>query len=57
MARRADLADLDQKAIAVAVVGNGFDELKMPGGQPLDPVFLTGAGPETGLTFRDGFFD
>ena len=53
MTRRADLPDLDQQAVAVAIVINIFDELKMARGQAFDPVFFARARPKAGLSFLE----
>ena len=57
MARRADLADFDQKRIAVAIIKNIFHKLKMPGGHAFVPVFIARTRPETGFSFLNGAFD
>ena len=42
----ADLVDLDQEGVAVAVQGHGPHVLVVAGGVPLAPVLPPGAGPE-----------
>ena len=41
----ADLVDLDQKGVAVAIQGHGLNVLVVSGGVALAPVLPTGARP------------
>ena len=54
MARRANLAHLDQKRIAIAIVMHGFYVLKMSRSHALDPIFFSGARPKAGLADLQG---
>src|SRR5205807_8440385 len=56
VARRADLLDLNQESIAVAVEGNVLDRLSVAAGFAFHPELLAGAAPEMGFARLDSFF-
>ena len=53
----ADLLDLDEQSVTVAVEGDVLDGLDMSAGFSLHPEFLAGAAPEMGLAGGDGGFE
>ncbi len=55
MARRADLLDLNQKRVAVAIKRNRFHGLRVAALLAFPPEFLARAAPEMRLARRDGF--
>ena len=56
MTGRADLFDLDQQRIAIAIEGDVFDRLGVAAGFAFPPEFLARAAPEMGLAGREGLF-
>ena len=53
---RADLLDLDQQRVAVAIEREILNRLRMTAFLTLHPEFLPGPAPEMGFAGGDGFF-
>ena len=57
MAGRANLLDLDEQGVAVAIERDVFDGLGVAAFLAFHPEFLAGAAPEVGFAGGDGFFE